>query len=381
MTMPPRPILTATRTLAASAAISIYYCLIAFAAISATSTTTTSCSFSSCYVPKPKSPTTATIFYFATAFSLPLPPSRIFATSSSINKAAASSTLFQRQVSTISRSNNNSSNRNTIIMAASSTISSTAATSPISFMDYSPAYKSLVNHLRTISHLHHASSVLNYDRQVFMPTSDLSSMARGQQLATLASIAHEKSIDPQLGTWIAQAKQDLVKLKEEQQQQHEDIGNSDVSLKEDELVDVARLLELEQKSYHKQICIPLELAARKAELEASANHAWVKVRYSQTRFSSWHPSPHHQSYLYHPILKIAHAMRQHRHVKIMTLHHSHPSSRIVSTLLPKLPTCNFAAAKTTPITISHSILKCSMNSKWECPRNGWMHCFMKCKLC
>ena len=49
-------------------------------------------------------------------------------------------------------------------------------------------------------------------------------------------------------------------------------------LGEKELVTAKRVLELEELSYQKQICIPSELAARKAELEASANHAWVKVR-------------------------------------------------------------------------------------------------------
>jgi len=97
----------------------------------------------------------------------------------------------------------------------------------------------------------------------------MSSFSRGQQLATLASITHEKSIDPQIGQWISQAMQDLVSLQMNQQQH--DIG-------ETELMTAQRLLELEMQSYQKQICIPSELAARKAELEASANHAWVKVR-------------------------------------------------------------------------------------------------------
>ena len=154
------------------------------------------------------------------------------------------------------------------------------------FEQYSPAYKSLVQHLRTISHLNHASSVLNYDRQVFMPQSDMSSFSRGQQLATLASITHEKSIDPQIGQWISQAMQDLVSLQMNQQQQQGgdsensscDASASAVDIGEKEIMTVQRLLELEKQSYQKQICIPSELAARKAELEASANHAWVKVR-------------------------------------------------------------------------------------------------------
>ena len=120
-----------------------------------------------------------------------------------------------------------------------------------------------------------------------MPQSDMSSFSRGQQLATLASITHEKSIDPQIGQWISQAMQDLVSLQMNQQQQDGggdsensscDASASAVDIGEKEIMTVQRLLELEKQSYQKQICIPSELAARKAELEASANHAWVKVR-------------------------------------------------------------------------------------------------------
>ncbi len=165
----------------------------------------------------------------------------------------------------------------------------TAAAASSSFEEYSPAFKSLVDYyLRTISHLNHALAVLNYDQQVFMLQSDKSSMARGKQLATLASIAHDKSTDPQIGQWIIHAMQDLAKLNEQQQQQQqqqqqeEDSSSSCVAaavVDEKELVTAKRLLELEKESYQKQICIPTELAAWKAELEASANHAWVKVRF------------------------------------------------------------------------------------------------------
>ena len=109
-------------------------------------------------------------------------------------------------------------------------------------------------------------------------------MARGKQLATLASIAHDKSTDTRMGQWITQAMQDLTNLNEQQQQQSSSCcvdaaaAAAIVVVDEKELVTAQRLLELEKEAYQKQICIPTELAARKAELEASANHAWVKVR-------------------------------------------------------------------------------------------------------
>ena len=114
-----------------------------------------------------------------------------------------------------------------------------------------------------------------------MPQSDMSSFSRGQQLATLASITHEKSIDPQIGHWISQAMQDLVSLQGGDSENNNSSSGCDASaadIGEAELMTAQRLLELEKQSYQKQICIPSELAARKAELEASANHAWVKVR-------------------------------------------------------------------------------------------------------
>jgi carboxypeptidase Taq len=91
----------------------------------------------------------------------------------------------------------------------------------------------------------------------------------------LATIAHEKATDPELGRLIDQSIRDLQEL----------TSTSDNG----ELVAAQRLLELERKSYRKATCLPVELAAHKAALEASAYSAWVKARETND-FASFSPS-------------------------------------------------------------------------------------------
>ena len=58
--------------------------------------------------------------------------------------------------------------RRTILATASTTLhASTMTAAPtLNLEEKSASYKSLLDKLRTITHLEHASSVLNYDRQV-----------------------------------------------------------------------------------------------------------------------------------------------------------------------------------------------------------------------
>ena len=142
-----------------------------------------------------------------------------------------------------------------------------AAASSINFEEHSKSYKDLLERLREITHLNHASAVLNYDRQVFMPQNDRPQSSRGKQLAVLATIAHQKSTDPIIGQLIEEATADLTELLK-------------TSSADEALLTAKRILELEKDTFTKSTCIPNELAARKASLEASANHAWVKARQS-----------------------------------------------------------------------------------------------------
>eukprot|EP00986_Skeletonema_menzelii_P001492 scaffold390_cov149-Skeletonema_menzelii.AAC.19 len=162
-------------------------------------------------------------------------------------------------------------------MTATTAAADCAAPSTINFEEHSKSYNDLLERLREITHLNHASAVLNYDRQVFMPQSDRPQSSRGKQLAVLATIAHQKSTDPIIGQLIEEATADLTELLK-------------TSPADDEaLLTAKRILELEKDAYTKSTCIPNELAARKASLEASANHAWVKARQSND-FASFAPA-------------------------------------------------------------------------------------------
>ena len=111
-----------------------------------------------------------------------------------------------------------------------------------------------------------------------MSSSERTSVARGKQLAVLATIAHEKATDPQLGKLIDQATADL-----------QDLSSTCSNAQSENLTTAKRILELEKKSYTKSTCIPVELAAHKAALEASAYSAWVKAR-ENNDFASFAPS-------------------------------------------------------------------------------------------
>lgn len=162
--------------------------------------------------------------------------------------------------------------------ATTTTPDCSATTATINFEEHSKPYGDLLKRLREITHLNHASAVLNYDRQVFMPQSDRPQSSRGKQLAVLATIAHQKSTDPIIGKLIEEATADLNEL----------LKTSDTTNNE-ALLTAKRILELEQDAFTKSTCIPDELAARKASLEASANHEWVKARQSND-FAAFAPA-------------------------------------------------------------------------------------------
>jgi carboxypeptidase Taq len=169
-------------------------------------------------------------------------------------------------------------NKHNLKMTTDTTSTTPTAVPLLTLEEHSSSYKELLDKLRTITHLNHASSVLNYDRSVFMFSSERTSAARGKQLAVLATIAHEKATDPNIGKLIDQATQDL-----------QDLTSTVTDTNNTNLKTAKRILELEKKSFLKSTCIPVELAAHKASLEASAYSAWVKAR-ENNNFESFAPS-------------------------------------------------------------------------------------------
>lgn len=65
------------------------------------------------------------------------------------------------------------------------------------------AYASLVTHFRELTALQSCSAVLGWDQQTYMPKGGAA--YRGEQLALLAKLCHERATDPRVADWLATA--------------------------------------------------------------------------------------------------------------------------------------------------------------------------------
>ncbi|HET7145053.1 MAG TPA: carboxypeptidase M32 [Anaerolineales bacterium] len=108
--------------------------------------------------------------------------------------------------------------------------------------------------LGEVSDLNHAASVLSWDQQVYMPPQG--GEARGQQLATLGKIAHEKSTSQQVG-----------KLLDELKSEFDDPDS-----------DEAAMLRVAARKYDKDTRVPAEFVAEQAIVTTTAFEAWVEAK-------------------------------------------------------------------------------------------------------
>jgi carboxypeptidase Taq len=145
-------------------------------------------------------------------------------------------------------------------------IATESCSAPKSLEEYSSSYKTLLEKLRTLTHLKRVSGVLDYDRMVMMPQSDNASKQRGQQLSILASIMHEKATESEINDLIEKAMNDLKEMENSQ-----DTSQLDTS-------DEHCILKLAKKSYDKKVLIPPSLEAKRAGLSSEAYSKWVKAR-------------------------------------------------------------------------------------------------------
>ena len=131
------------------------------------------------------------------------------------------------------------------------------------------SYESFLKYYEPIIHLKRAQAVLEYDQMVFMPSN--AAVARGAQLAALATIIHEKSTHPDLDQHIRDAEMELSS------------GPQDKSSKERRIV-----VELAREEYDKSLRIPAELQAKRAMLSCTAHTAWTHAR-STNNFANFAP--------------------------------------------------------------------------------------------
>jgi len=127
---------------------------------------------------------------------------------------------------------------------------------------YEPKFARLTARLAEISDIEAAISLLNWDRATYMPPG--AAAARGQQLATLEQIAHQKFTD----LTIAQLLEDLRPYEKSLPPNSRE----------------ARLLRVTRRDYERAIRVPSRFLARFSACQTEGYAAWVRAK-SESNFS------------------------------------------------------------------------------------------------
>lgn len=107
-----------------------------------------------------------------------------------------------------------------------------------------------------VADLNSAQAVLGWDQQTYMPPGGAE--ARGNQLATLGSLTHQKFTSDEIGQLIADLKTEFAET--------------------DPDSDDSRYLKVLSKDYDKATKVPAEYVAKFAQLTARAHESWAKAR-------------------------------------------------------------------------------------------------------
>jgi carboxypeptidase Taq len=114
----------------------------------------------------------------------------------------------------------------------------------------------LKNRLAEIADVSSAGAVLGWDQATYMPSGG--AVARARQSATLSRLAHEKSVDPALGTLI------------------DELEPYAASLPAD--ADDARLVRVAKRDFDKAIKVPPDYVARASAAASASYDAWTRAR-------------------------------------------------------------------------------------------------------
>ncbi len=117
-----------------------------------------------------------------------------------------------------------------------------------------------------VADLNSAAGLLGWDQQTYMPPAG--GEARGQQLATLGKLAHQKATSEEVGRLLEELKQEFA--------------GADPSSDEVNLVRVAA------RDYDKAVRVPPEFVAERAIVTTKAFEAWAEAR-SKSDFSIFKP--------------------------------------------------------------------------------------------
>jgi carboxypeptidase Taq len=126
--------------------------------------------------------------------------------------------------------------------------------------------KQLRKIIEEVSDLENTAGLLGWDQQTYMPEGG--GEARGQQLATIGKIAHQKATSDEVGKLLDELKRE--------------IGNGDSSS------DDAAMVRVAARDYDKAVRVPAEFVAEKAIVTTKAYEAWAEAR-SKSDFSIFRP--------------------------------------------------------------------------------------------
>lgn len=127
------------------------------------------------------------------------------------------------------------------------------------------AYIQLIQRSRELALINSCSAVLGWDQQTYMPRGAAS--YRGDQVAYLAKLAHERATDPRFGEWLAVCE------------------SSDLTQQEDA---AANLREWRHR-YDRATKLPGRLVEELAKVTSEAHEHWVEARQASAfaRFQPW----------------------------------------------------------------------------------------------
>jgi carboxypeptidase Taq len=114
----------------------------------------------------------------------------------------------------------------------------------------------LKRRLAEISDLNSASALLGWDQQTYMPTGGAG--ARARQTAILSKLAHERSLDPELGRLIDELEPVAASLSPE--------------------TDDASLIRVARRDFEKAIKVPTDFVARSSAHASASYDAWTRAR-------------------------------------------------------------------------------------------------------
>jgi len=121
----------------------------------------------------------------------------------------------------------------------------------------SSTYQELITHAREVHLLAGTTSILGWDQEVFMPQGGVD--YRAEQMAQLARIQHEKTIDPRVNDLLQQCE-------------------ADSKLTSDPLSPSAVNIHELRRDYDRKTKLPASLVEEEAKLASLAQHTWAEAR-------------------------------------------------------------------------------------------------------